>query len=121
MDLVELGIITSIMAGNYRWERRSDSEWSEIGQYLSSWRKTRGITLTDAADKLNVAKSTLIKFERGQYTSLRIYIDIWYRMLLAEKTEKFQEICRQKYWINMLLERDLNQDNAFKVFPRDIT
>ena len=119
MDLIELHSIASIMAGNYHWEARSEQDWQEIGHCLSLWRQRRGITLKSAASALTISTTTLVKFEKGDYTSLRIYIDIWYRMLLAGKSKRFEEICRKNCWFNILLDRNPKQDSAFKVVPRE--
>lgn len=120
MDLVQLAIVTSLMAGQYRWEK-SEDEWIEVGEILRDWRMNQRLSLAKVSRAINVSTTTLTKFERGEYTgSLRPYIEIWYRMLLTGKTSKFWDICRKNRWSNMLLSRELNPATTFVSVPRRV-
>lgn len=95
MNLVDLAIIKYLMVGQYQWAEHTNEEWRNIGSTFKSWRQKQGITLKNSSSAIAVSPVTLTKFESGKFTKLRTYINIWYRLLLAEKTKEFKSLCRR--------------------------
>src|SRR4051794_35620519 len=52
----------------------------EFGEHLQAWRKLRGLTQSQVADRAGISRLTLIRLERGDGAAS---LDITFRVLLA--------------------------------------
>lgn len=120
MDLVEAAIAKAAMKGQYCWERRSAEYLIELGEKYREWRKNKNLTIEYVAQQLDISKSTLAKFEKGQYTSYAVYVEFWYRMLLTGNLDKFRKTCKKNRWFTLLCTKHPQEHTAFRPISRRV-
>lgn len=72
------------MSRNYQYIAESDRILKELGQVFSEYRKTRGLSQRQMAERLGVTQSLVSKLESGTYNAnIRLLCELAERMNLS--------------------------------------